>query len=266
MLVLEPLAALIVVGYVGFQLSRNANKQAFLRAFALLAAAGAAAENSVIAGYGFYHYSADWSLWVGHVPLLVILIWPVVILSAGDLARFLLPPGSASVPFVGAAIVFADAWLIEPVAVHAGLWAWSEPGVFAVPPIGVLGWSLFAFGALMALERRTFALLIPFAVCWTHATLWLAWWALFRWCNSPIEAVWGLLVAWGVAMAICIAVAWKGAREVPLWAVLARAPGAAFFFVLLATTSAPKALVAYACAFAMPYFALMVRGAARFPR
>ena len=43
---------------------------------------------------------------------------------------------------VGALIVLADASLIEPVAVASNLWAWTEPGLFAVPPIGILGWAI----------------------------------------------------------------------------------------------------------------------------
>ena len=35
---------------------------------------------------------------------------------------------------------------------HAGLWTWTEPGLFAVPPIGIIGWAYFAGAAMACLD------------------------------------------------------------------------------------------------------------------
>ena len=69
---------------------------------------------------------------------------PVVILSALELAESLTKTRTT---LLCAAIALADAALIEPVAVRAGLWRWHEPGLFGVPPIGILGWAFFTFVA-----------------------------------------------------------------------------------------------------------------------
>ena len=77
----------------------------------------------------------------------------------GTLARAVLgaPPAhargsrsSSRVALLGAAIVLADASLIEPIAVRAGLWRWTEPGLFAVPLVGIVGWAFFAWAAAFA--------------------------------------------------------------------------------------------------------------------
>src|SRR5439155_24844517 len=110
---------------------------------ALLVVASWIGEDSVIRVYGFYHYARGWALFVDQVPLAIVVIWPVVIDSAWGLARCL-AAGARAQALLAAAFVLADASLIEPIAVRAGLWRWTEPGLFAVPPVGILGWALFA--------------------------------------------------------------------------------------------------------------------------
>ena len=54
---------------------------------ALMALAGWLNEESCILLYRFYNYSPEWTISIAHVPLLVVLIWPLVIHSAWDLVR-----------------------------------------------------------------------------------------------------------------------------------------------------------------------------------
>jgi hypothetical protein len=198
----------------------------------------------------------------------------VVILSAGELAGCLLRPGHPLVPLAGGAIVLSDAALIEPVAVRAGLWAWSEPGFFGVPIVGVLGWALFAAAclALFARGRRRASggpptlmdelpvlLAAPPAV---HVALVALWWAALRWLSRPLPGWPVAALAWAGSLAlVALALRSSARRRIPLAALLTRVPAAGFFFVLLALHGrADRALVAYAVAFAPPYLALIDYG------
>jgi hypothetical protein len=224
----------------------------------VLAVAGWIGEDSVIRAYGFYFYSPRWHLFLDRVPIMIVIIWPIVIHSAWSLARRLAP---AHAVLVGAAIVLADASLIEPIAVHAGLWQWTEPGLFAVPPIGIIGWAYFAGAAMACIERGWAAVAVVVAPAATHVLLVASWWTLFKWLSRPLPA-WPFVVAvWLVLGALAIAA--RAVRNRHQAAIrndlLLRGPGAAFFFVLLAVHGRDlPSLVAYACAFAPPYLALLL--------
>lgn len=232
-----------------------------------LAAAGLVGEDSVIRAYGFYAYAPSWRLVVDRVPLLVVLVWPVVIDSAAEVARKL-TAGRARIAAVAALLVLADAALIEPVSVTAGLWAWTEPGLFRVPPIGVFGWAVFALAAVWTLEGASGArslavvLLAPLA---THVALVGSWWAAFRWVSAPIPSS---AAAAGAAAASALAVGWVVLRRRALpplaGELLRRAPGAGFFFALLTITGrAEPWLAAYVLPFGAPYVALLLAAGAR---
>ncbi len=252
MLALEAACAAIVAVYC------VARRQA-LPQLLLLAVAGFLGEDSVIRAYGFYFYSPRWHLFLDRVPLMIVVIWPVVIHSAWSLARRL-TASAQWVPLVGAGIVLADASLIEPIAVHAGLWTWTEPGLFAVPPIGIVGWAYFAGAAIACLQRGRAAAAVVLAPVATHALLVASWWALFRWLSRPLPP-WPFVVAvWLVLGALAaLAVRHRLARRVAASELLLRGPGAAFFFVLLGIYGRDQPpLIAWACAFAPPYFALLL--------
>ncbi|MDQ3033891.1 MAG: hypothetical protein M3Y87_15855 [Myxococcota bacterium] len=94
--------------------SRRTPWRALLADYALLAGAGWIGEQTCISLYRFYAYDAAWDGRVGDVPILVPLIWPLVILSARDVATGLFPraEGLRRAAIVGA-IVALDASLVE---------------------------------------------------------------------------------------------------------------------------------------------------------
>jgi len=266
MVVLQLICFAIVSLFVVVRTLRARNRRAFLLRMALLFVGSWIAEDTCIHAYGFYYYDAQWLVFVDQLPLSVVLIWPVVIQSAWDIAGHLLGRQHRLVPLAGAAIVLADASMIEPIATYAGLWAWTEPGLFAVPPIGVLGWALFAGLSMAWLDhnRRTdrsglrdlwVVLLAPAG---THLLLLASWWGLFRWINVTIDPWPVVVVAWLVSIGLASWSLRVGARRrVPPIDMFLRVPAAVFFFVLLAQhcRDAP-ALIAYGIAFAPPYLSL----------
>lgn len=268
MITLELAAAVIVVTYVAARAHLDPAPRRFLVRLALLVGASWIGEETAIRAYRFYAYNPEWTVFVGHVPLAVILIWPGVIHSAWDTARYLLesPSRRALIPLVGGAFVVADASLIEPVSVQAGLWWWNEPGLFAVPPIGILGWGFHAAICMVVLEHNRRAERAPWAdgamlllaPLGTHALLLASWWGLFRWINTTI-APWPVVAA---AWALSIALAWTALRSrakerIPAREMWTRVPAALFFLALLVLYGRRQpALIAYAFAFAPPYIAL----------
>jgi hypothetical protein len=262
---LEAACAAIVIAYLVMRLARADRPWRVAARLGLLGVAGFVGEDTVIRAYRFYAYSAKWSVFVDQVPLLIAVIWPTVIDSAAELAARLTDRRGA--PLLAALVVLADASLIEPIAVHAGLWTWREGGLFAVPLIGITGWSFFAWASAAWQSRWRGArevLVIAVAPFVTHALIVASWWAVFRWVRGPVAIAPALGVVWMVLAGVAVAA--RGARVA--WpVVLARAPGAAFFFALLALSGAPAALVAYALAFVPPYLAVMRwrQGGARAP-
>jgi len=252
MIALELACAAIVALYVA------ARRDAML-ALALLAVAGFLGEDSVIRAYGFYYYSPRWHLFLDRVPLMIVLIWPIVIHSAWSLARRLSPRAWA--PLVGAGIVLADASLIEPIAVHAGLWTWTEPGLFAVPPIGILGWAYFAGAAMACLERARPLAAVVVAPLATHVMLVASWWLAFKWLSRPLPPWPFVVAAWVVLGLLAVAAVRVPKRHEPAFRndLLLRGPGAAFFFVLLGLYGRDlPSLCVYSLAFAPPYLTLLL--------
>jgi hypothetical protein len=270
---LELVCAAIVLVWIVLRARRDPSPRHLLLRLGLLAAAGWVGEDTMIRAYHFYAYSEDtWAIFIDRVPLAIAMIWPVVIHSAWDLARVLARASPRAVPFIAGAIVLADAALIEPIAVRAGLWRWTEPGLFAVPPIGVVGWAVFAVLAIAVLtgvseKRRLRAdalAVIVLAPAGTHAVLLALWWSLFRSVNGEVapEPAIAVLVILSVAATLFVLRS-RAAARVRLGDLVVRIPGAAFFFVLLAAHAEDGALVAWTLAFAAPYLALTFRAAVR---
>jgi hypothetical protein len=236
-------------------------RAALLLQMVVVAVAAWVAEDSCIRLYGFYGYSAEaWRVFVDRVPLLVLLIWPVVVTSAFDLARAL-DVDARRLPAWLFVLVVVDAWFIEPIAVDAGLWSWTSPGPFDVPTIGVLGWGCFACGVALVVARGVHvvaAVVVAPLVC--HALLLVLWWGAFRWLPDPPHRFVHPAAAWLTAVAIVVAVARtrpSGMRRL----VWLRAPAAVFFFALLwlhGRDDDDGPLLFWSLAFAPPWLALLL--------
>lgn len=269
---LELICAAIVVQFVIVRALLDPHPRALVLRLAALAAAAWIGEDTCIHLYGFYAYDPEvWTLWVDVTPLLVPLIWPVVIHSAWDLARHLLR-GTRHLrlaPLAAAALVLADASFIEPIAVSAGLWRWFEPGLFAVPPIGVLGWALFALIAFLLLDRGPdpgrrllgWPALLLVAPLGCHLLLLASWWGALRWVSGPIPSWPAVAAAATLSLTLTSLALARGARlRIPRAEMFARIPAALFFVALLATTARREdpaliALIAWSLAFVPPYLA-----------
>lgn len=239
----------------------------WLREVAWLAVAALVGEDSCIRLYGFYQYAPGWHLRVDHVPVLIAVIWPAVVLSARTIARVLLAGrgGPAALALLTGALVVFDASLIEPIAVAAGLWSWNEPGVFGVPVVGILGWGFFAAAATWLLERLpvraqgAVALIAPLA---THAMLLVAWWGLFRWTlRTPVAPAIAVGAVAAASLAYSVAVRLRRAGQ-PRYETLSRVAATAFFAALLARHF-EAGLLAYAAAFVPPHLVLSAQGWSR---
>lgn len=274
----------IVALYVGLRLRREPQRAVFVQRFVLLMVSSWIAEDTCIRLYGFYAYDPSWWGFIDRVPVLIVAIWPVVIHSAFDLAQAMAMGRAAGAPgaggadvsagrrrvaLVGALIVLTDAALIEPIAVRVGLWQWSEPGLFAVPPIGVLGWAMFTWLAMgvFADEGRRVGRwnvrawwVLVVAPVGVHLMLLAAWWGLFRHVNGTVDEVVGVVVAGVVASGLVVRMLWSKRGVVDAAVVMMRGPGAGFFFVLLVLHALDDAwLTAYAVCFAVPWVVLVVR-------
>jgi uncharacterized membrane protein len=234
----------------------------WLRDVGLLALAGWIGEETCIVAYGFYHYAAPWHVRIGEVPLLIAAIWPAIVMSARSIARALLRERATSpllLAVVTGALVVFDAALIEPIAVRAGLWSWSEPGLFDVPVIGIVGWGFFAAAATWTLERmsaRTRVLVLLTAPIATHALLLASWWGLFRWIlRVEFHPAFGVVTVAVCAALFLVASRRSGAALSPPEELVARGAATLFFAVLLVRRADPW-LVGYALAFTPPHLVL----------
>ena len=233
------IACVVIVVATLAAMSRRAAPRALLADYALLAAAAWIGEESCVAIYRFYAYGAQWDARLLDVPVLVPLIWPLVILSARDVATGLRPSatGLARAALVGAVVAF-DASMVEVVAVRAGLWSWAERGHFDVPPIGILGWGFFALGAELVLARargaaRLATLLVAPLVA--HALILASWWGLFRWALRGDLGRASLVgfVTIAATCALLAALAKRRGDGIPLGVAGPRVLAAGLFFVLL---------------------------------
>jgi hypothetical protein len=266
---LELVALSIIAIYLVVYTLGQPEKGAFFIRLVLVSAASWIAEESCILCYRFYSYSPTWTFFLADVPLLVIVIWPIIVHSAWDLASQMLQPGHRFVPLAAAAIVLTDALLLEPVGVHIGLWSWKEPGIFEVPFIGILGWAYFSFlcmlyfgkGRRRSGTRRINPLIPVIPVLGTHLLLLITWWVAFRWVKITVDPRLAAGVAWMVSIFLVYAIMRNrtGTRveKKTLWL---RLMGALFLFTCLAlNANDSKLLIVYGVAFAPPYLALMTQ-------
>ncbi len=270
MIFLQLSALGIVLIYVLFHTVGQAGAARFLSKALIVSIACWITEETCIRFYGFYSYNPSWwSLFLGHVPILIILIWPVLMHSSWDLASQLSSQRPKVKPLAAGALVCTDAFLIEPIAVNADLWAWSQPGIFHVPPIGILGWGIFAFFCTLFFERGTpsstpkrpigLPLVVP--VIGTHVLLLGIWWGALRWINMDVPSVPVAAVAWVVSIVLTLFILRQGiGRHVKKKTLLLRIPASLFFLVLLLSSAGgAEILVVYILASVPPYITIMVQ-------
>lgn len=255
------LACVAVVTLTLAAMARARGWPLLLRDYIFLAAGAWLGEDTCVALYRFYAYAPGWHIRLHHVPVLVPLIWPLVILSARDVVSALWPSlhvrRALHACAVGALVVF-DASLVEVVAVRAGLWSWAEAGHLGVPIIGILGWGFFAAGADVGLSSRRPALAIALGPLAAHALIDAAWWALFRWImrgDLGAASLLGVAAVALVALTLALAARRRGSA-IPLAVAAPRMIAASLFVALLVVTAPADApLWAHAAAVAVPYFA-----------
>ena len=253
-------ACAFIIALTLYAMARHRPLVELLRDYLALALSAWLGEQSCIQLYKFYSYSPAWHGRLGQVPILVPLIWPLVVLSACEVARQLRPRLSIrALAGLVAAIVALDASLVEVVAVRAGLWQWVEPGHLGVPLIGVLGWAYFALGAAFCLLRPAAGwrlLLIPLAPLCAHVLILASWWGLFRWTlrgELGTGSVVGILAVGALALGAA-AVERRRGGGIPLLTALPRALAASLFLMLLLTSApADGKLWLHTAAVAVPY-------------
>jgi hypothetical protein len=129
------------------------HRREVLQRIAALAVAAWIAEQSMIRAHGYYFYPPGLSLQIGHVPLVVVLAWPVVLECSWSVARRVTRDTWARVITTGILVgCFAGVW--QPLAMHLHLVRWNAGGPFGVPPIGMLGAAIFG-GAMARLVLDT---------------------------------------------------------------------------------------------------------------
>ncbi|MFO0758703.1 MAG: hypothetical protein U0359_19580 [Byssovorax sp.] len=259
------IACVVIIALTLAAMARRRPARDLLGDYLALAIAAFVGEDTCVALYRYYAYAPGWHARLHHVPLLVPAIWPLVILSARDVAGALFPGTGRLRPLLVGAIVAFDASLVEVVAVRAGLWSWAEPGHLGVPIIGVLGWGYFALGADWALSlevkrsrivpRMLAVIAGPLAA---HALIQLTWWGGFRWgLRRDLGA--GSLIAValiGAALLVPVLGARRAGRGISLDIALPRMIAAGLFFVLLVTTAPSSApLWIHTLSVAVPYLA-----------
>ena len=255
-LTLFEVACVAVVVATLAAMSRSRPWRELGREYATLALAAWVGEQSCIALYRFYAYAPAWHARLGDVPALVPLIWPLVVLSAGEVVRALAPGARplARAALVGAVVAF-DASLVEVVAVRAGLWAWSEPGHLGVPLVGILGWGYFALGTSLARRPVWVVVAGPAAA---HLFILASWWGLFRWTARGALGPWGFVVvavACAAGLTLAVAARSRGRLLRPLVWVPRVLAALLFLVLLLATAAEDLPLWGHTALVAAPYLA-----------
>jgi hypothetical protein len=231
---------------------------------AVIAAGGWLGEVTCIRAYRFYQYDAPWAFFWDVMPALVVLIWPVVVLSARELVWSLgfRDERGRPLPLAVFFCVLLDASLVEAVAVSSKLWSWNEPGFFGVPWIGVLGWGFYAASVSALLDRwpRSPLRVVLGATILTHVLLLVTWWGALRWLpflRVELSSAVLLPLTWGVTLALALVFRlrsqWKGKRA-DLRVMGPRIAAASLFLTLsVLQRDAVPALLSFALAFPWPY-------------
>ena len=94
-----------------------------------------------------YHYSPDFFLTLGHVPIAIALLWAVILASSMAISDALGLPIMIR-PFADALLAVWIDLSLDAIAIRAGFWMWSIPlneGWFGVPAGNLYAWMWVAF-------------------------------------------------------------------------------------------------------------------------
>ncbi|MFH1489570.1 MAG: hypothetical protein ABII06_11765 [Pseudomonadota bacterium] len=258
----------IVVIYLLQWFVREDDPGSFFLKFTAISAAGWMVEETAIRIYHFYQYSPDWDLFLGHVPILVVLVWPLVIHSGWELASRLMSGNKRHVHLAAAVIIGIDASLVETISVKAGLWSWNTGGIWGVPLIGIFGWVYFSLLSILILRlkrvrkagiAKLFFMFI-LTVCSTHVLIVATWWLIFRWIPFPINPALTAAMAWFVSILLMYSVHRSNlGGNLDSKILILRVPPALLFFILYLKGSPEAFYTAYAVAFAFSYLFLLCK-------
>ncbi len=255
--------SLVIIGLLAFGWLKNLyGLSRFLVLYGVLAFGGWLAEQTAIALYDFYWYSQSWHAFVGHVPVAIALIWPLVILTTHHVIRRMGFLGWRAVG-AGTVMVILDACLIEIVCANAGLWQWAGQGLFGVPVIGFLGWGCFAVGALFSVEflKGGGILLAPVVgLATTHSILQILWRGGMKYVSYsplPLTAVFIVMATISLALTF-LALKYRKRLSISLLEILPRLMAALLMYYILFVSHPPVSLVIFSLIFAPPYLGLAV--------
>jgi uncharacterized membrane protein len=97
---------------------------------------------------GGYYYNSNFRFFIFHVPLFVVLAWPIIIYTSFKIASsFGLK--RQSIPFAAALLVLLVDLAIDVIAIRLKYWFWIgysfKEGYFGVPAGNFIGWLLVSF-------------------------------------------------------------------------------------------------------------------------
>lgn len=110
--------------------------------------------------FGEYHYDEGLGLKVLDIPLIIGLNWALLIYCTGTIASYTPLPNWAKA-LLGAALMVALDFLIEPFAIAHGLWIWETP---TIPFANYVAWFGISFLMLLPFFQYSFSSRNPLAV------------------------------------------------------------------------------------------------------
>lgn len=252
----------IVVAWIVLGWPAEHERRATAQRLAALAVAGWVAEQSMIRAHGYYFYPPGLSLQIGHVPLVVVLAWPVVLDASFTVARRVTNDPWTRVLATAALVgVLASVW--QPLAVHLQLVRWNASGPLGVPPVAMLGTAIFGgatarllldtdaespIGALADVLAAVGATHVGVLACW-HAGLWRL--------EHPVEPSTVLLAAAIIGIGASVIVL-RRPIVLPRRVVAVAALALALLFVVAIVGRVPLGLISFIAVVLAPVHTLAI--------
>jgi len=224
------------------------------------------ADDLAIRLYGLHAYAPGaWGVFIDRVPLGAAMLWGAMLESAWVLGRHIAGHESRYVPLAAAVVILADAALVQPLGVAAGLWRWEAPGLLGVP-LAAFAASAASGGVAIAMHenirrRGRYAywdpLTIPAGVLAGHLAALAGWWALPPRTLGPIPQ-WPTLAGLAVVAVLLVVAASRAQRRMGLRPLLERIPAAMLAAGLLAAHGGHKpALLACSLVVVTPWLVVV---------